>query len=67
LALYFQFISRGVAACSLQDALIFIGPRAKTRTTFAGLLAGASEQFIGLDYQAKQIICDIWQMLGGGL
>ena len=54
MALYLRFISRGVAARSFQNALIWLlGPRAKTRATFAALLVGPNEQLFGLIYQTK--------------
>jgi hypothetical protein len=53
-AAYLQFISSGVAARSLQDALIWLlGSRAKTRAAFAALLVGPNEQRFGLIYQTK--------------
>jgi len=53
-ALYLQFIFRGVAARSLQDALIWLSglaPKRLRRSTHC--LWGPNEQLFGLIYQIK--------------
>jgi hypothetical protein len=68
MALYLQFISRGVAARSLQDALIWLLGLAPKRVRLSPhCLWAQMSNFLAWIIKPKQIICDIWQMLVRGL